>query len=63
MRLTEVQIVLMSVADKLENFRVCWITDNQNVARILLVGSRKPVLQVVALNVFSLTVQKHQIGA
>ena len=27
----------MSMVDKLKNFRVRWFTDNQNVARILLV--------------------------
>ena len=55
----------MSMVDKLKNFRVRWFTDNQNVARILLVGSRKPVLQAVALKVFSLTVytKPDQIGA
>ena len=51
----------MSMADKLNNFCMCWFTDNQNVARILLVGSRRRVLQVVALNVFSLTVQNQII--
>ena len=51
----------MSMADKLNNFCMCWFTDNQNVARILLVESRRRVLQVVALNVFSLTVQNQII--
>ena len=55
--LTAVLRVRMYMADKLKNFRVRWFTDNQNVAHILLVGSRKPVLQVVALKVFSLIVQ------
>ena len=43
--------VLMSVAKKLRNIRVCWFTDNQNVIRILKVGSCKPHLQVEALKV------------
>ena len=47
----------MAVAAKLTNFRVRWFTDNQNVARILLVGSKKPLLQAIALEVFSLSVQ------
>ena len=47
----------MAVAAKLSNFRVRWFTDNQNVARILVVGSKKPLLQAVALRIFSLTVQ------
>jgi hypothetical protein len=49
--------VLTAVAAKLLNVRVRWFTDNQNVARILLVGSKKPWLQEVALKVFSLSVQ------
>ena len=55
--LTAVLRVLMAVAAKLMNFRVRWFTDNQNVARILLVGSKKPLLQAIALEVFSLSVQ------
>ena len=55
--LTAVLRVLMAVAAKLSNFRVRWFTDNQNVARILVVGSKKPLLQAVALTIFSLTVQ------
>ena len=38
--LTAVLQVLMAVAPKLKNCRVCWFTDNQNVARILQVGSK-----------------------
>ena len=44
--------VLDSVAGRLCNARVRWFTDNQNVVRILQVGSRKPHLQVEALRVF-----------
>ena len=44
--------VLMSVAKNLHNMRVRWFTDNQNVVRILQVGSCKPHLQVGALKVF-----------
>ena len=55
--LTAVLRVLMAVAAKLSNFRVRWFTDNQNVAHILVVGSKKPLLQAVALRIFSLTVQ------
>ena len=36
--------VLTSVADKLVNSRVRWFTDNQNVSRILQIGSKKPSL-------------------
>ena len=55
--LTAVLRVLMAVAARLMNFHVRWFTDNQNVARILLVGSKKPLLQAIALKVFSLSVQ------
>ena len=33
-----------------------WFTDNQNVVRILQVGSRQPQLQEVALKIVSLTI-------
>ena len=45
--------VLSSVANKLGNARVWWFTDNQNVACILQVGSKKPLLQAVAVKVFA----------
>ena len=57
--LSAVLRVLMAVATKLKNFRVRWFTDNQNVARILLVGSKKPLLHALAVKVFSLSVQNH----
>ena len=57
--LSAVLRVLMAVATKLANFRVRWFTDNQNVARILLVGSKKPLLHELAVKVFSLSVQNH----
>ena len=44
--------VLESVASKLCGMHVRWFTDNQNVVRILQVGSSKPHLQVEALRVF-----------
>jgi hypothetical protein len=50
--LAAVQRVLMAVAVKLLNTRVRWFTDNQNVARILMVGSKKPLLHAVALKIF-----------
>ena len=52
--------VITAVADKLVNSRVRWFTDNQNVSRILQIGSKKPSLHSLALKVFSLVVQ-HQI--
>ena len=54
--LTAVWRVLQSLASKLSNNRVRWFTDNQNVARILQVGSRQLQLQEVAMMIFSLTV-------
>ena len=49
--------VLRGVAPRLVNHRVLWFTDNQNVASILLVGSRKECLQALALKIFSLSIQ------
>lgn len=51
---------LEAVAQKLTNLRVRWFTDNQNVVRIIQVGSRILKLQQEALNIFRLTV-KHNI--
>jgi len=45
-------MVLEALKSKLSNERVCWFTDNQNVAHILLVGSKKPDLQEEALAIF-----------
>ena len=47
--------VLRGVAPRLVNHRVLWFTDN--VASILLVGSRKECLQALALKIFSLSIQ------
>ena len=55
--LSAVYQVLLAVACKLTNTRVHWFTDNQNVARILQVGSKKPQLHAIALKVFALLVQ------
>ena len=55
--LSAVYQVLLAVACKLANTRVRWFTDNQNVARILQVGSKKPQLHAIALKVFALSVQ------
>ena len=55
--LVAVARVMESVANKLGSTRVRWFTDNQNVVRILQVGSGKAHLQVEALRVFELCVQ------
>ena len=51
--------VLMGVAKKLANYRVRWFTDNQNVSRILTVGSKKAQLHELALKIFSIAVQNN----
>ena len=58
--LRAVTLVLESVNKHLANQRVRWFTDNQNVVRILQVGSKKPNLQEEALKVFALAI-RHQI--
>ena len=48
--------VLEAIASKLMGTRVRWFTDNQNVVRILQVGSCKPSSQIEAVRVFELCV-------
>ena len=55
--LSAVCMVLLSVAPKLVNAWVHCFTDNQNVAHILQVGSKKPHLHGVALEVINLSIQ------
>ena len=57
--LRAVSSVLQSFASSLADERIRWFTDNQNVVRILLYGSRKPLLQAEALTVFHLSVTHH----
>ena len=57
--LSAVLRVLRSIISLLRNTRVRWFTDNQNVVRILQVGSRKQNLQNIAVEIFSLSVQNH----
>ena len=45
--------MLESFYSQLENERISWFTDNQNVARIVLDGSRKPILKQKALAIFA----------
>ena len=45
--------VLQSLASKLHNQRIRWFTDNQNVVRILSVGSKNPLLQQEAIAIFN----------
>ena len=55
--LKAVRLVLESVADRLQGARVRWFTGNENVVRILEVGSRKFDLQEEVVKVFNLTLQ------
>ena len=57
--LRAVRLVLDAICQKVKNFRVRWFTDNQNVARIILYGSRKPILQEEALAIFVTCVNHH----
>ena len=57
--LKAVRLVLESFQSKLENERVRWFSDNQNVVRIVLHGSRVPALQVEALAIFAVCVTNH----
>ena len=57
--LKAVSTVLQSFASSLSDERIRWFTDNQNVVRILMHGSRKPLLQAEALAVFHLCVAHH----
>ena len=49
--------VLQLVAAKLANSRDRWFTDNQNVPRIMQVGSSQPILHSIALQIFGLSIQ------
>ena len=51
--------VLESLTGKLANQRIHWFTDNQNVVRILSIGSRNPLLQQVALAIFNISIAHH----
>ena len=50
-------MVLESFESKLQNERVCWFIDNQNVVRIVLNGSKNPALQQEALAIFDTSVK------
>ena len=54
--LRAVRSVLEALVTKLRNQRVRWLTDNQNVCRIILTGSKKPQLQMEAMAIFSTTI-------
>ena len=54
--LRAVRSVLEALVTKLRNQRVRWLTDNQNVCRIILTGSKKLQLQMEATAIFSTTI-------
>ena len=54
--LCAVRLVLESLLSKHANERVRWFIDNQNVARILLVGSKTAKLQEKAYTIFSISI-------
>ena len=56
--LVAVKRVLQAVVDRLNNSHIRWFTDNQNVVRILTVGSGKGCLQDVALQIFALCMSR-----
>ena len=49
--------VLVSIAPKLQNMRVRWFSDNQNVVHILEVGSHQPHLQAELLKIVEVCMQ------
>ena len=51
-----VRQVLEAFAAKLRNERVRWYTDNQNISRIITIGSKNPNLQQEVLAIFSTSV-------
>ena len=55
--LLAVKNVLLSVATELQNDTVQWFSDNTNVARIIEVGSGKPWLQEIALDIFHICIK------
>ena len=56
--LKAVALVLESIASKLAHSNACWFTDNQNVVRIISVGSTNEHLQAVAVKIFNLCFSK-----
>ena len=55
--LKAVFLVLESLAQKLQGHTVKWFTDNQNIVRIVQVGSMKPHLQEGAMSIFQICLQ------
>ena len=56
---TAVFRVLKSLVSIVRDRRIKWFSDNQSVVSFLMKGSMKPDLQVIAMDVFSLSVQNN----
>ena len=54
--LLAVKYILQSVGHQLRNQAVQWFSDNVNVCRIIEVGSRKPNLHEIAIDIFDLCI-------
>ena len=59
LELKAIYFVLLSYIDKLQNKNVNIFTDSQSEARIVLVGSSKPQLQLLAIDIFQLCLANH----
>ena len=57
--LAAVLYMLQSFKSILRNETIQWNSDNQNVGRIIQVGSTKPVLQLLALQIYHLCLQNN----
>jgi len=55
--LLAVLIALKSFVNTLKSQTVLWLTDNQNVKRIVSCGSKSKELQDIALDIFSICVR------
>ena len=55
--LRAVQLVLESFIPYLSGNNVKWFTDNQNVVKIIEIGSGKPELQLIARSIYSVCIQ------
>ena len=57
--LRTVRRVLEALVSKLVNKRLRWFTNNQNVCRVIMCGSKKLILHAEALAIFSISVTNH----
>ena len=57
--LIAVKYILQSFGNLVADEKILWYTDNMNTARIIEVGSKKPKLTTIALDIFSISVAKN----